>query len=160
MYGFSFTVVTDHNPLTSLKGLKDSGGRITRWIMYLQQFNFNIKYKQGCTHTNADALSRQPPPSVSTVTDDLQLPNGSTELIKAQHDDPLLGALLDHFSKGTPMPKTPGLRHCFVENGVLCRQYKESATGIMHTQYVIPETLRATVLRETHNLGHLGIKRH
>ena len=35
LYGFSFTVVTDHNPLTSLKGIKDTGGRITRWLMFL-----------------------------------------------------------------------------------------------------------------------------
>ena len=86
--------------------------------MFLQQFNFNIDYKQGSTHTNAEALSRQPSPSVSTATDDLQLPNGSTELIRAQHDDSLLRALHD---QGTPMPKTPhGLRHCLVQNGVLC----------------------------------------
>ena len=30
LYGFPFTVITDHNPLTSLKGLKDTGGRLTR----------------------------------------------------------------------------------------------------------------------------------
>ena len=29
LYGFLFTVITDHNPLTSLKGLKDTGGRLT-----------------------------------------------------------------------------------------------------------------------------------
>ena len=27
LYGFSFKLITDHNPLTSLKGLKDVGGR-------------------------------------------------------------------------------------------------------------------------------------
>ena len=61
LYGFCFTVVTDHNPLTSLKGLKDTGGRLTRWIMFLQQFNYDLEYKQGSKHTNADALSRQQP---------------------------------------------------------------------------------------------------
>ena len=28
LYGFQFTLLTDHNPLTSLKGLKDTGGRL------------------------------------------------------------------------------------------------------------------------------------
>ena len=28
LYGFSFTVMTDHNPLTSLKGIKDAGGEL------------------------------------------------------------------------------------------------------------------------------------
>ena len=30
LYGFHFTLVTDHNPLTSLRGLKDIGGRLAR----------------------------------------------------------------------------------------------------------------------------------
>ena len=30
LYGFSFTVVTDHNPLTHLKAIEDTGGRLTR----------------------------------------------------------------------------------------------------------------------------------
>lgn len=30
--GFPFTLITDHNPLVSLKGLKDIGGRLSRWI--------------------------------------------------------------------------------------------------------------------------------
>lgn len=33
LYGFHFTLVTDHNPLTSLRGLKDVGGRLTRWMI-------------------------------------------------------------------------------------------------------------------------------
>ena len=28
LYGFKFTLITDHNPLTSLKDLKDTGGRL------------------------------------------------------------------------------------------------------------------------------------
>lgn len=160
LYGFSFTIITDHNPLTSLKGLKDTGGRIARWIMFLQQFNFDIKYKKGSTHTNADALSRQPSPPVSAVIDQSQLPAKVSELIKAQMEDPLVGPLYSHLSEGTPLPKVPpGLSHCFLESGVLCRQYKESATGTIHIQNVIPKALQETVLREIHSLGHLGIKK-
>ena len=161
LYGFSFTVVTDHNPLTHLKAMKDTGGRLTRWIMFLQQFNFDVKYKQGSTHTNVDALSRQPPSSpVSVITDESPLPTNVEDLIKAQMEDPLLGALYSHLSQDMPPPKVPpGLRRCFLDDRVLCRHYKESATGTIHTQYVIPKALQATVLRETHNLGHLGIKK-
>ena len=37
LYGFSFKLVTDHNPLTSLKGLKDTrtGGRLAHWLLFL-----------------------------------------------------------------------------------------------------------------------------
>ena len=47
LYGFPFTVVTDHNPLTSLKGIKDTGGRITRWLMFLQQLILKSGIKKG-----------------------------------------------------------------------------------------------------------------
>ena len=33
-------------------------GRLARWIMDLQEFNFSIKHRAGRIHTNADALSR------------------------------------------------------------------------------------------------------
>ena len=62
LYGFPFKLVTDHNPLVALKakGLKDVGGRLSRWMIFLLQFNFTIQYKPGKNHTNADALSRRP----------------------------------------------------------------------------------------------------
>ena len=68
-YGFSFTLVTDHNPLTSLKGLTDVGGHLARWLMYLQQFNFQVQYRSGKTYKNADALSRRPAtePMISVI---------------------------------------------------------------------------------------------
>eukprot|EP00731_Ephydatia_muelleri_P020539 Em0013g266a len=56
--GFPFTLITDHNPLVSLKGLKDIGGRLSRWIMFLQQFNMEFRYKPGQERANADCLSR------------------------------------------------------------------------------------------------------
>ena len=60
LYGFSFTLITDHNPLTALKGLKDVGGQLARWMIFLQQFQMKIEYKPGKAHTDADALSRTP----------------------------------------------------------------------------------------------------
>jgi len=46
LYGFSFRLMTDHNPLTSLKGLKDVGSRLTRWMLFLQQFTFSLSIGQ------------------------------------------------------------------------------------------------------------------
>ena len=36
LYRHTFRLITDHNPLTTLTKLKDVGGRLARWIMYLQ----------------------------------------------------------------------------------------------------------------------------
>jgi len=50
----------DHNPLTFLQALKDVGGQLSRWLMYLQQFQFTVEYRMGKQHANADAMSRVP----------------------------------------------------------------------------------------------------
>ena len=57
LYGFHFELVTDHNPLTSLKDLKDVSGRLARWLLYLQQFDFTFHHRPGKNHANADAMS-------------------------------------------------------------------------------------------------------
>ena len=75
LYGFSFTLVTDHDPLTSLKRLKDVGGRLNRWLLFLQQFQYRIVYKPGKGHTNADTLSRIPYPEALVVTIQRFLPS-------------------------------------------------------------------------------------
>ena len=154
LYGFPFTVITDHNPLISLKGIKDTGGRLTRWLMFLQQFNFENKYKKGSQHNNADALSRQPP--ISTLTCDSTLLASTDELIESQQENPQLSLICNHFEQGTPFPKCPpGLWKCFIYDGILCRSYKESSTSTVHV-HVLKED---TIMRETHGLVHLGIKK-
>ena len=35
LYGFLFKLIVDHNPLTALKELKDVGGRLARWAIFL-----------------------------------------------------------------------------------------------------------------------------
>ena len=162
LYGFSFTVLTDHNLLTSLKGIKDTGGRITRWLMFLQQFKFDIKHKQGTKYVNADALSRQPPvlASISTVIYGSSLLANTNKLIQSQKQDLQLLPVYDHIEQGTPLPKyPPGLRDYFLNDGVLCQYYKEPSIGMVHVQFVIPQVLRDTVIKKIHGLGHLGIRK-
>jgi RNA:NAD 2'-phosphotransferase (TPT1/KptA family) len=55
-----FTFVTDHQALTSLLANKNPTGRLGRWVAHLSQFNFDIVYKKGLLHRQADGLSRLP----------------------------------------------------------------------------------------------------
>ncbi len=55
-----FQVVTDHSALKYLQTAKMPTGRRARWIMYLQQFDFEITYRPGKENKNADALFRTP----------------------------------------------------------------------------------------------------
>ena len=56
----AFHVADGPQPITSLGGLKDTGGRLTRWLLYLQQFDMSIRYRSGKNNGNADGLSRSP----------------------------------------------------------------------------------------------------
>ena len=68
-----FTIITDHVSLTYLHSLKTGRGRLQRWAMHLQGYNFKVKYKAGKQLTSADGLSRReyPPPPPEPDTDDL-----------------------------------------------------------------------------------------
>ena len=58
--GAKFEVRTDHCGLTWLKQFKEPEGQLARWIGTLGNFNYEVKYRPGSQHRNADALSRGP----------------------------------------------------------------------------------------------------
>ena len=60
LYGRSFTIYTDHNPLKWLFALKSPEGRLARWTEMLKAYDFKIEYRPGKSNANADALSRMP----------------------------------------------------------------------------------------------------
>ena len=59
IFGTHFKLITDHNALKYLMSIKDPTGKLARWSIFLSQFDFEISYKKGSTHSNADYLSRQ-----------------------------------------------------------------------------------------------------
>ena len=57
--GRKFTVLTDHQTLKSLQTNKDVSGRLARWVIHLQGYDFDTVYEPGKKHGNVDALSRR-----------------------------------------------------------------------------------------------------
>lgn len=57
--GSRFIIETDHCPLQWLQNMSPKNGRLLRWSLALQQYSFEVKYKKGKLHTNADGLSRR-----------------------------------------------------------------------------------------------------
>ena len=55
-----FTVVTDNNPLTYVMKSAKLDATGYRWLAGLSIFDFDIKYRRGINHIDADGLSRRP----------------------------------------------------------------------------------------------------
>ena len=157
LYGFDFKLVTDHNPLTSLK---DIGGHLSRWTIFLQQFNFQFEYKPGRSHGNADTMSRRPS-TVNVLAAIHQLDIDPDNMRRTQLADEQLAPVIKALEEGKPLPagSVPRLHRTFIQNGVLCRKFKSSSSFSMpKTQLVIPSHIKATVLQQLHqNAGHHGL---
>jgi len=55
-----FKLITDHQALQWLMQTKDLSGKLARWAISIQGFDFEVVYRPGCIHERADALSRAP----------------------------------------------------------------------------------------------------
>lgn len=69
--GMPFKVVTDHASLKWLMTQKDLSGRLARWSLKLQGFDFTIEHRKGSANLVPDALSRM---YVEELTTDIDTP--------------------------------------------------------------------------------------
>ena len=72
LFGRKFSIESDHQPLSYLfnetKGISQTASsRIQRWALTLSAYQYTIRHKSGVTLSNADALSRLPRPTTSSV---------------------------------------------------------------------------------------------
>ncbi|XP_069138852.1 uncharacterized protein [Argopecten irradians] len=58
LYGRSFILETDHQPLVYLNKLKGTNARLMRWALILQPYRFTIRAIRGKDNVGADFLSR------------------------------------------------------------------------------------------------------
>lgn len=109
-------------------------GRLERWVMELQEFQYSVIHKPGKLHNNADALSRlaaHGPSNEKTLTESematnttstLHYPaanisncaitlNPTKNLRKAQQDDPNISKLIQMKTSRTPKHELAAWRH-------------------------------------------------
>ena len=55
-----FVLRVDHSALTSLMRSPNPLGQAARWLDTIADYNFEIRYRSGALHRNADSLSRKP----------------------------------------------------------------------------------------------------
>ncbi|GFS56257.1 retrovirus-related Pol polyprotein from transposon 17.6 [Trichonephila clavipes] len=140
IFGKHFTVVTDHHSLCWLMNLKDPSGRLARWALRLQEHDFDVKYKTGKKHSDADALSRNPVEEETETSDKFLAVTTSMNLAMEQKKDQDLAKLklLSNSSKNEEFR--------FID-GILCRKNFDPDGKLWLP--VIPKHLRADILKGT-----------
>ena len=70
LYSRTFTLVTDHRPLTTILGPKKcvpplAAAQLQRWAIILSAYTYQIEFRPTQAHANADGLSRLPLKDIS-----------------------------------------------------------------------------------------------
>lgn len=147
-----FTIVTDHASLLWLDRLKDPTGRLARWALRLQPFNYTIVHRKGRENIVADFLSRSVPVSVEAVgigDDSLDFSNSSDKWYEQMR----------HNIVNKPQ-KYPQWR---VENGMIYKYVKcaipELSKPSDDWKLVVPKDKRKQLISNHHDdvrSGHVG----
>jgi hypothetical protein len=140
LYGWRFELVTDHAALAYLMRSKNLKGRLHRWSLQLQEYDFTIVYRPGSTNVVGDALSRAPVRQVVATGAAREPPRGGegqltdTEIRDHQQQDEQTKELLRAGRHGAvEIVDVDGLVHALTTDG--------------EQRVVVPAALRHKVLR-------------
>ena len=183
LFGIDFIIQSDHKPLRYLSNMKDLNGRLTRWSLKLQEYNFIIEYRKGSKNGNADALSRYDIREINHIycsqnwrnnnielaEDDeiyqmdmnkiLTLSNVESQLaeIKAkQHEDQVLKTIIDRINNNEIVGT-----EFVLDNGVLYN-FGLNVKKELVRRLAVPDIMRSDVMKQMHDdtlCGHLGIEK-
>ena len=165
LYGASFTVYTDHKPLTSLFTKQMANTKIQRWSVLLAEYGAKIEYRKGPLNVRADMLSRIRQPEVAVLdTDewfDAGFPEESPEDgIPWQHDELDLQELQCEqkatLSQEYDAAQDPDSDYILCK-GLLYSTRRPSRFAAEYPRLVLPPSVRERIIKRSHaDVGHLG----
>jgi hypothetical protein len=183
-----FKVVTDHAALKGSFKATDSTGRIQRWVLWLQGFDYEIQYKPGKQHHNADALTRLPGLkgkqrpvrekkfSIAAVSEEKSVVQEEATLRKKiaemQRKQPDILAVIEYLeSNKLPDDEREAKNvivlatQCSLEDGLLYRIWwpqRKNQRYDTRKQLVVPSALQQEIMQAYHDDplgGHLGFEK-
>ena len=105
LYGRKFIIMSDHKPLQYLLGETCgippmASARIQRWALMLSAYHYEICYRPGADHANADGLSRLPLPDHVT---NIPVPGDVLYLFRTLEGMPIKAAQIRQWTDTDPV---------------------------------------------------------
>lgn len=169
-----FVLETDHQAISWLNKIKDPSGRLGRWSMQLQMFDFEVRYRPGNSKAmqGPDALSRIPELLVCTNDEDDGMHTISrSSVILAQDADEQLSVIKkylndDDKSKYDQCIAIEAEKCSLTDDGLLLRyvgaRNKPWEDERLHWRVWIPESMKMQLMKIFHasNISfHQGIRK-
>ncbi|GFV31482.1 integrase catalytic domain-containing protein [Trichonephila clavipes] len=124
---------------------KNPSSKILRWILALEEFNYDKHYIRGSLNSVADHLSR----CINNIT--IVLPDFK-DLIKMQHEDPVLSPIIQKIDENDFSPQVSN--YFINREGLLCHLSKRPSrlprSNPTRKQVCIPHCLKARILESVH----------
>ena len=170
LYGRKFTLLTDHQALTTIFGSKKgipslAASRLQRWALILMAHQYDIKYRKSADHANADVLSRFPVKKESKLATELpvnyftytnSMPVSAKEISEETRKDVVLSKVLHYVRNGWPSHlEDDTLKEFFSRRNELSVDQDCLLWGM---RVVIPPKFRDRLLEELHQ-EHTGVVR-
>ena len=164
-----FKIITSHKPLIPMfnKPCSKLPSRIEKWIMEMQDVDYELVYKPGKDAADPmDYLSRHPLPEAETDDTEMMIKmlvnNEHGVVLRSIHEATLKDEILQDVRKRMKSndweqhKNRPELKPYYLVRHELFR-----AKGLLlrNRQIVIPEELQKQVIAAAHSMGHFGMTR-
>jgi len=162
--GAQVELITDHSALQWLYDYKGNNKRILKWSLEIQasRETMKITHRAGREHGNADALSRQPLPTIhhhTAITTCTPQPHALADHARAYSEDPFFAPIVSAL--------TPSSAHANQTAALRYKDFTLTAQGLLyyapaaceHPRLCVPQCQVNSMLYEYHDApvaGHLG----
>ena len=145
---------TDHKALKWLRDIKHPNGKLARWILKLEEYDYTIEHLPNTKMQHADALSRAP---VNTILiskstwrefEDMQILDEDIQLVKAWVESGSRPVQKPVGASVTPDTLYKSFDSLVVKNNVLCRKWTDK-TAMEREQIVVPTYLTQYIRRSS-----------
>ncbi|CAG8628461.1 14032_t:CDS:2, partial [Ambispora leptoticha] len=169
--GTVFDVWVDHQALEWLFNKVELKGRLMRWILLLQSFEFRVRYKSGKKHCNADGMSRYPDPPFQEIPTDDDFVDGQLYRVGLESQKISDLVLVKHYlqqmswephvkARDLPRLKRKLKRYCLIGDNL----YLRSRKGAPPKRVILDDRDKYEIVKACHDglaneSGHRGINR-